>query len=83
MTSESAGKCIRAAMDAEDVLRAFQQIKASYKIGFTLKDEQVEILAVILNNKDAFAVLPTGFGKSMCYILPPLLLDEVRHSLSH
>jgi len=24
------------------------------------------------------AVLPTGFGKSMCYVLPPLILDKVR-----
>jgi hypothetical protein len=23
------------------------------------------------------AVLPTGFGKSMCYVLPPLILDKV------
>ena len=43
-----------------------------------LKSEQKEIMQNVLERKDSMAVLPTGFGKSMCYILPPLILDKVR-----
>ena len=36
-----------------------------------LKSEQKEIIQNVLERKDSMAVLPTGFGKSMCYVLPP------------
>jgi ATP-dependent DNA helicase RecQ len=42
-----------------------------------LKTEQKEIIQNVLERKDSMAVLPTGFGKSMCYVLPPIL-DKVR-----
>ena len=34
-----------------------------------LKSEQKEIIQNVLERKDSMAVLPTGFGKSMCYVL--------------
>ena len=43
-----------------------------------LKSEQKEIIQNVLERKDSMAVLPMGLGKSMCYILPPLILDKVR-----
>jgi superfamily II DNA helicase RecQ len=33
--------------------------------------EQKEIIQNVLERKDSMAVLPTGFGKSMCYVLSP------------
>jgi ATP-dependent DNA helicase RecQ len=36
-----------------------------------LKSEQKEIIQNVLERKDSMAVLPTGLGKSMCYVLPP------------
>jgi ATP-dependent DNA helicase RecQ len=36
-----------------------------------LKSEKKEIIQNVLERKDSMAVLPTGFGKSMCYVLPP------------
>jgi len=42
-----------------------------------LKSEQKEIVQNVLERKDLMAVLPTGFGKSMCYV-PSLNLDKVR-----
>jgi ATP-dependent DNA helicase RecQ len=42
-----------------------------------LKSEQKEIVQNVLERKDSMAVLPTGFGKSMCYV-PSLNLDKVR-----
>jgi hypothetical protein len=38
-----------------------------------LKSEQKEIIQNVLERKDSMAGLPMGFGKSMCYILPPHL----------
>jgi superfamily II DNA helicase RecQ len=35
-----------------------------------LKSEQKEIIQNVLERKDSMEVLPTGFGKSMCYVLP-------------
>ena len=43
-----------------------------------LKSEQKEIIQNVLERKHSMAVLPTGFGKSMCYVSPPLILDKVR-----
>ena len=34
------------------------------------KLEQKEIIQNVLERKDSMAVLPTGFGKSMCYVPP-------------
>ena len=45
-----------------------------------LESEQKEIIQQnVLERKDSMAVLHTGFGKSMCYILPPLILDNERY----
>jgi ribose 5-phosphate isomerase RpiB len=33
--------------------------------------EQKEIIQNVLERKDSMAVLLMGFGKSMCYVLPP------------
>jgi ATP-dependent DNA helicase RecQ len=35
-----------------------------------LKSEQKEIIQNVLERKDPMAMLPTGFGKSMCYVPP-------------
>ena len=40
-----------------------------------LKDEQVNILCTFVEGRDVFVSLPTGFGKSLCYMLLPLVLD--------
>ncbi len=45
------------------------------KLGLSkLKKEQKEIVTSVLNGKDIIGVLPTGFGKSICYILPHMIL---------
>lgn len=41
-----------------------------------LKKEQKQIITAVLNRKDILGVLPTGFGKSLCYILPHLILQK-------
>ena len=42
-----------------------------------LKEKQFEIINNVLNNKkDVMGILPTGFGKSMCYMLPYLITQK-------
>ena len=44
---------------------------------FVIKNKQLEIIESILQGNDTFAVLPTGYGKTVCYVLPPLFMDKV------
>ncbi len=46
--------------------------KVSSALGFILKPEQKRTLQKFASGKDVFVSLPTGFEKSLCYIL---LLD--------
>ena len=41
---------------------------AARRLGYEqLKDEQLKVVVAFLSGNDVFAVLPTGFGKSICY----------------
>ena len=43
----------------------------------TLKDKQMEIVTNFIKKKDVIGLLPTGYGKSMCYLVPPLVKKKV------
>ena len=56
----------------------FASIKAKYALPYdALSREQVTIIKSILGKKDSLGIMPTGSGKSACFYLPPLFLDEV------
>ena len=59
----------------DDTLKRILQDKQFH---LNIKAEQKEIIQNALQRKDTVAVLPTGFGKSLCYVLRPLILDKVR-----
>ena len=48
---------------------------AKYFPNKTIKDIQYRIIKSILDKKDVLAILPTGYGKSLCYQMP-FLLDQ-------
>ena len=46
----------------------------------SLKDEQTIALKAFVEKKDVFAVLPTGFGKSLIYQIAPLVAKKLELS---
>ncbi len=63
----------------EDVRSAFVQVKEELKWNIELKEQQEQLIHAIVNGQHVFGILPTGFGKSMCFALPPLILNKVRN----
>ena len=54
----------------------FKQLKNIF--GYSeFKENQQHIVEAILNNRDVFAVMPTGGGKSLCYQLPAVIKKGV------
>ena len=47
-----------------------------------LKDKQKEIITNYLSGNDVVGLLPTGYGKSLCYLLPPLITNKVMFIIS-
>jgi len=45
----------------------------TYFPGKTIKPIQLDIMKSIINKKDTIGILPTGYGKSVCYQLPFLM----------
>ena len=47
-----------------------------------LKDKQIEVINELLLGNDVIGLLPTGYGKSMCYIIPPLITKKIMFIIS-
>ena len=43
----------------------------------SLKSEQKAVIKDFVMGNDVFAVLPTGYGKSLCYVCLPGVFDEI------
>ena len=57
-------------MDKLDILKKYY--------GYSkLKKEQATIIDAVLNNNDIIGLLPTGYGKSVTFQIPALLLDGI------
>ncbi len=59
--------------------------EAAKRLGYsTLKELQLRVVLSVATGHDVFAVLPTGYGKSLCYDCLPLVFDSLHklHLLS-
>ena len=61
---------------------AVAAVLKDFKGKFSLKTEQKLALEQFLQKKDVFALLPTGFGKSLIYQLAPLVAKRMELSCS-
>lgn len=63
-------------MDTERVREAARS--AARELGYTdLKQEQLRVVEAFVEGRDVFAVLPTGYGKSLCYACLPIVFDKL------
>ena len=61
----------------DDLDRAIKQ--SALLLGYpSLKPEQLEIVTEFVKRKDVFVVLPTGYRKTLCFGMLPLLYDLQR-----
>ena len=61
-------------MDFEE---ATSSVLSDLKLNYRLKDNQALAVQAICRGDDVFALLPTGYGKSDVFVLPPLILNKV------
>ena len=51
---------------------------AARELGYPdLKPEQLKVIETFAKGRDVFAVLPTGYGKSLCYGCLPIVFDKL------
>ena len=63
-------------MDMERVREAARS--AARELGYTdLKQEQLRVVEAFVEGLDVFAVLPTGYGKSLCYACLLIVFDKL------
>ena len=63
-------------IDSSIIVKAAQS--AAKDLGYKyLKEKQLEVLVNFLSGNDVFAVLPTGYGKSLCYTCLPKACDSL------
>ena len=66
-------------ISADFVREKCVQIKNDHELQIQeLKEEQIDVIVNVLQTRDTMAVLPTGFGKSVCFHMLPLLKNKVR-----
>ncbi len=53
-------------------------VRSARKLGYSrLKEHQLQVILSFVEGNDVFGVLPTGYGKSLCYAVLPDLLDTL------
>ncbi|XP_060559100.1 uncharacterized protein LOC132719355 [Ruditapes philippinarum] len=62
-------------MDAETVIKLFNERKSKYNIPYDLKKEQADVAVSIANKRNCVAFLPTGYGKTLCFMVNAIIHD--------
>ena len=65
-------------------IRLFDRIveASARNLGYqSLREEQTEAVKAFLGGRDVFVALPTGSGKSVCYTVLPVVVDNLRKEL--
>ena len=62
-------------MSTESLCALFSERKSQFNIDFDPKKEQIEIATAIHNGSHCLGFLPTGFGKTLCFVINTILSD--------
>ena len=59
--------------------RMEEEIDSALKnLGYScLKPKQLEIVTALLDGIDVFGILPTGYGKSLCFACLPFIFEQI------
>jgi len=61
-----------------NVENLYDHLRFNYNLPSALKPEQINILNNLIHTiTDVIAILPQGYGKSLPYVVAPLILDQV------
>ena len=56
-------------------------VDSALALGYpTLKTEQLQIVSMFMTGRDVFGILPTGYGKSLCFVILPLCFVAKRQT---
>ncbi len=67
---------------SETAVRA-AAVHSSERLGYrNLKELQMQVIVEFVMGQDVFAILPTGYGKSLCYACLPILYDKLHDDLN-
>ncbi len=55
---------------------------AAQRMGYVLRDKQLEVVVNFVRGRDTFVSLPTGRGKNLCYSVLPWTFDTLKKSHS-
>jgi len=59
------------------MVKTAQQVLSHYYGYPSFRENQQEVVDTLLAGKDAFVLMPTGSGKSICYQIPSIMLNGV------
>ena len=76
--SDSAGASVATTMEVSDSAIESVATKVVQGLGYeAMKHEQLQIVTGVLRGRDVFGVLPTGFGKTLCFTCLPVVYDKL------
>jgi len=62
-------------MDVETIYK--DKLKGKNKVMFDLKEKQKCLITNIMERKNSIGIFPTGYGKSVCFQMVPLIHDAI------
>lgn len=59
-------------MDVERIRQKFDAAKSKHNIYFEAKEEQLKIAMTVMGGRNVLGLLPTGYGKTLCMLIPTM-----------
>ena len=61
---------------AINIGKVLSSLKSNHTLGYeSLKPQQIAVIKAFVSGRDVFAVLSTGYGKSVCFAILSLVFD--------
>ena len=64
-------------MSLERIKTAIDAVATDMALDFVLREEQISAITHLVLKRHTLCLLPTGFGKSLIFVMTPMVLDKV------